>query len=358
MKTAKPLNLRLTLLGAALATTLASGCASTSTATPIAATGYQDVYLVKPEQDPRGLFPRVAQQFEAMGFTVHTVDAQQFLGKAEGSGFLVSRDGHLVTAAHTLEGHDKATVWLDGVRYTADVLSRSADRDLAMLKLRTPLSSDVAPLAIQHQSPLALGQQVYAIGHAQGRSGSAHQPKLTPALISVAGSANTPHQAEVAGMAHAASGGSPLLSADGQVVGMVQRGHIGADAPQAAVGNRNVVGSPLIADYLRTALPANAGSTSAAEPTSMQQAARAVAKVRAGQAEADAASKPRLMATVDYTSVHDKLPRLQDFSIQVRDLDTDRLVVQTDSGNNSVNETEQAVVLGAVKQVRTALSSN
>ena len=354
MKTAKPLNLRLNLIGAALATVLAAGCASTPTAAPLAATGYQDVYLVKPEQDPRGLFPRVAQQFEAMGFKVHTVEAQQFLGKAEGSGFLVSRDGHLVTAAHTLEGHDKATVWLDGARYSADVLSRSDDRDLAMLKLSTPLSSDVAPLAVQHQSPLALGQQVYAIGHAQGRGSSAHQPKLTPALVSVAGSANTPHQAEVAGMAHAASGGSPLLSADGRVVGMVQRGQTDTDT----VGNRNVVGSPLIADYLRTALPASAGGTTTAEPISMQQAARAVAKVRAGQAEADAASKPRLVATVDYTSVQDKLPRLQDFSIQVRDLDTDRLVVQTDSGHNSVNETEQTVVLGAVKQVRTALSSN
>jgi len=351
---------RTTLIGASLSIAALTGCATTATTSapaPLAAAAsYQDVYLIKPTQDPRNVFPRLVREFQEMGFRVHPVDENRFLGKAEGNGFLVSRDGHLITAAHALEGQKTATVWLDGKRHEADLVDQDADKDLALIKLRTAVASDLAPLNLSQDPQLALGRKVYAVGHTPG---SSHRDgaRLSQGLVSRLAALSSGHAGlEITTGELTATSGAPLLTDQGTVVGMMQRVKT-ADASRAHY-SKLAISSPMIAAYVNDAQPGTLDSDNAHRSGSIEQAARAVAKVQPGLVEADKPKQPRLVATVDYRSVQEKWPRFKDFELVMRDLDSGEVVLATSSSANSVSRPEETVISGALSEVRTAFNKN
>ena len=52
-----------------------------------------------------------------------------------GTGFFISDDGYLVTSEHVISGARVIGVWVDGIRYRADVIAEDADSDVAILKI-------------------------------------------------------------------------------------------------------------------------------------------------------------------------------------------------------------------------------
>src|SRR5262245_34929884 len=97
---------------------------------------YSDVYLLAPKEDPRNVVPKVVEQFQAMGLNVKVVDGSKPLEGAQGTGFLITDTGYILTCAHVLGDETMATAWLSGMRYEADVLSKDKERDVALLKVR------------------------------------------------------------------------------------------------------------------------------------------------------------------------------------------------------------------------------
>lgn len=311
---------------------------------------YEEIYLVQPSKDPRNVFPRVVREFKDMGYQVHVVNEQRFLGKAEGTGFLVSRTGHLLTAAHVLEGHKTATVWLDGTRYEADLIDQDAKNDLAMLKLRTDTPLTVAPLSFSREAALSLGSDIYTVGHADTRAESARLSKgMVSALASHDGS---DRHVQFSSDRRLGSSGAPLLNADGAVVGMVQKASArgrGADTHHLALRGEQLT------DYVRTVSADTFGELSFDRSGSMEQAARAVAKVKSGVVADGSQDKPRLVATVDYTSFADKHPRFGDFKVTVADLDTNQVVATAGEGRHNVSRSEESVIRSTFGDVRSAL---
>lgn len=314
------------------------------------AQAYEEIYLVQPSKDPRNVFPRVVREFKDMGYQVHVVNEQRFLGKAEGTGFLVSKTGHLLTAAHVLEGQKTATVWLDGARYEADLVDQNAANDLAMLKLRTSAPLAVAPLSFSREASLSLGSDIYTVGHANTRTDSA---KLSKGMVSALGSQEGgDRHVQFSADRRLGSSGAPLLSADGTVVGMVQKASArtsDTDAHHLALRGQHLT------DYVRTVSSDTFGELSFDRSGSMEQAARAVAKVKSGVVADGAQDKPRLVATVDYTTFADKHPRFGDFKVTVADLDTRQVVATAGEGSHNVSRTEESVIRSTFGDVRSAL---
>ncbi len=341
----KPFALSACVLAAALTGACATNRPSASPSNMAAAASqYEDIYLVRPASDPRNVVARATREFEAMGFQVHVVEQDRFLGKSEGTGFLVSSDGLLLTAAHVLEGQRSATVWLDGARYEADLVDSDAQADLAMLRLRSNAPLAIAPLALSSASP-RLGSDVYAVDHASGTQGARLDKGLVSALTHVDGSAT---HLQVS-MNRAGSGGAPLLLADGTVAGMVQKPTDGGVSRQ----NLALRGEQL-ATYLRTASGSRAG-TETGRAESMEQAARAVAKVQGGIAPAGFQDKPRLVATVDYDSRFDKQHRFGDFTVALADLDSNRVLLTAGEGRHNLADSEETVIRRTFNEVRTTL---
>jgi serine protease Do len=88
-------------------------------------------------------------------------------GKSLGSGFIVSKDGYILTNDHVIENPSKVTVTLqDGHNYTAKVIGGDSKTDVALLKIDAGHELAVAPLG--NSDDLKVGQWVMAIGNPFG----------------------------------------------------------------------------------------------------------------------------------------------------------------------------------------------
>jgi S1-C subfamily serine protease len=89
-------------------------------------------------------------------------------GKGTGSGSVIDAQGHILTNNHVIEGAQKLTVSFGGDKtYTARVVGRDPDTDLAVIKIDPPASGlTVVPLG--DSDKLLVGQKVLAIGNPFG----------------------------------------------------------------------------------------------------------------------------------------------------------------------------------------------
>ena len=139
-----------------------------------------------------------------------------------GSGFVVSGEGHVLTNAHVVEGSDDILVTIAGQeRRKARVVGLDAATDVAVLKIENP-PPDLTVIPLGSSSHLQIGQKVLAIGNPFGLSQT-----LTVGVVSgldrmlpttretVAG-----HVIQTDAAINVGNSGGPLLSSDGEAVGV------------------------------------------------------------------------------------------------------------------------------------------
>jgi S1-C subfamily serine protease len=145
---------------------------------------------------------------------------------AEGTGFIVRRDGVVVTNFHVVEGAGALTVITDdGDRYPARGIGGLDSADLAVLQIQ---ADDLPVVPLGDSSELDLGQSVIALGFALGLEGG---PSVTSGIVSALN-----RTIEAGGQAAAArtyegviqtdaainpgNSGGPLVNMSGEVVGI------------------------------------------------------------------------------------------------------------------------------------------
>ena len=90
-----------------------------------------------------------------------------------GSGVIVSKEGHIVTNNHVLNGTNDVTVQLnDGREAKARIVGTDAQIDLAVLKIDLP---NLVPLPLGDSDKVRVGEIVMAIGNPFGLEGSVSQ---------------------------------------------------------------------------------------------------------------------------------------------------------------------------------------
>src|SRR2546423_1082157 len=91
-------------------------------------------------------------------------------GTATGSGFVVDKDGTILTNAHVVQGASKVTVSFDehGQSINADVKGIDVDSDLAVLKVDPSKVKDITVLPLGNSSAAQVGDPVVAIGNPFG----------------------------------------------------------------------------------------------------------------------------------------------------------------------------------------------
>jgi len=165
-------------------------------------------------------------------------------GKGVGTGFIVRSDGVIVTNYHVVEGAQKITVITpppDTQSYGARVIGGDATADLAVLKVE---AQGLPTVALGTSADLMLGQQVVAMGYALALEGG---PTVTTGVVSALGRsvrAVDPNYQPTTGQTgsrvydnvvqtdaaiNPGNSGGPLLSLEGQVVGINTLGSTGAE---------------------------------------------------------------------------------------------------------------------------------
>ena len=140
-------------------------------------------------------------------------------GVSQGTGFIISADGYVLTNHHVVEGANTVRIKLSDRReFTAKVVGSDEQSDVALLKIA---ATGLPTLRIGDSKALKSGQWVVAIGSPFGLDHS-----VTAGIVSAVGRAN-PYanqryvpfiQTDVA--INRGNSGGPLLDTRGQVVGI------------------------------------------------------------------------------------------------------------------------------------------
>ena len=151
-------------------------------------------------------------------------EIQQQPRRGQGSGFLVSSDGYIMTNNHVVEGFDRLDVRLfDGREFSARVVGRDADTDVAVIKI----DADGLPaVALGNSDSLRVGEWVLAIGTPLGDEFSF---TVTAGIVSGRGRGLNGLQRSAWAISdfiqtdaaiNPGNSGGPLVNIRGQVVGM------------------------------------------------------------------------------------------------------------------------------------------
>ncbi len=146
-----------------------------------------------------------------------------------GSGFIVDKEGYILTNRHVIEGADKVEVYLYNMDMslalpglTAEVVGQDELTDSALLKLTTLPSEPLSEVKFGDSAQLAPGDWVMAIGNPFGLSNT-----VTVGVVSASGreqSLAAPGRYEALIQTDAAinrgNSGGPLLNIRGEVIGV------------------------------------------------------------------------------------------------------------------------------------------
>jgi putative serine protease PepD len=143
-------------------------------------------------------------------------------GQATGSGFVVSRDGYIVTNAHVVEGASDVTVKIgDGEQRSARIVGSDPSTDIAVLKVE-PGDEDLVPLAFADSDAVDVGDESFAIGNPYGLNRT-----LTTGVISaLQRNIPAPNGFSIDGVLQTdaalnpGNSGGPLLDSSGRVIGV------------------------------------------------------------------------------------------------------------------------------------------
>lgn len=185
------------------------------------------------------------------GFVVPRVREQgtQEQKVGEGSGFIVSNDGLIVTNRHVVSDTEArySVVLSDGTSYDVDVLARDTQLDVAILKISEPLEQVLPVAPFGDSESLRLGETVIAIGNALAEFRNSVSVGVVSGLSrsivasdGVGGSEQLNHVIQTDAAINPGNSGGPLLNIAGEVVGVnvaVSRGadNIGFALPAYAV---------------------------------------------------------------------------------------------------------------------------
>ena len=135
----------------------------------------------------------------------------------EGSGFIVSSDGLVVTNAHVVKGASRVSVKLtDRREFVAKVLGLDTKTDVAVLKID---ARDLPTVPIGRSSDLEVGQWVLAIGSPFGFENTVTAGVVSAKGRSLPDDSYVPFiQTDVA--VNPGNSGGPLFNARGEVVGI------------------------------------------------------------------------------------------------------------------------------------------
>ncbi len=136
---------------------------------------------------------------------------------AQGSGFIVSSDGIVLTNAHVVDGAKEVTVKLSDHReYKAKVLGTDKSSDIAVLKID---AHSLPAVRIGNSDQLSVGDYVLAIGAPFGLEETATAGIVSATARSLPGDSGVPFIQTDAAVNPGNSGG-PLFDASGAVVGI------------------------------------------------------------------------------------------------------------------------------------------
>lgn len=320
---------------------------------------YKQVLFIPPKEDPRQVTPRAVKELETMGFKVRVMDPSKPLEASQGTGFLITAQGHLLTCAHVVEEEKTATVFLQGRRLLADVVATNKDDDLALLKLRDPAPADAQPLGFRTEAP-GMGDDVFTIGYPLSRLLGTNARMSRGLLSATTGMRDDTKRMQVSAEVQPGNSGGPLLARDGQVIGQIQQTinpwriaqSTGGVLPQNvnfAIKNASMI------DFVKASDPAVGAALTENRASTLEAANRGVARVLAGTVTEETDRRSMLVVRLNYVAIWDVWYRFRLFVVAAHDFDTQEVLFVVGQGRDNLVSNEEVVIKDTFNKFREAI---
>jgi putative serine protease PepD len=151
-------------------------------------------------------------------------------GRGTGSGFLIDRDGRIVTNNHVVagaaEGSRIRVTFSDGRRLNALLVGRSPSYDIAVIRVSGVAS--LQPLELGDSDQLQVGERVIAVGSPLGLPGTVTEGIISarnrPVMVAENAAADSPtayiNAIQTDASINPGNSGGPLVDAGGRVIGV------------------------------------------------------------------------------------------------------------------------------------------
>jgi S1-C subfamily serine protease len=164
---------------------------------------------------------------------------------SQGSGFIITSDGYLVTNAHVMEGATSAgVVTYDGNLHQVKLIGKDTNMDIALLKI----DGTYSPLNLANSNDVQVGEKVIAIGSPYGL-----QFSVTEGIVSNVhqlGENGIKAYIQTDAPLNPGNSGGPLIDTSGKVVGI----------NNFKIGGGESLGFALEANYVKESVNAIYGS--------------------------------------------------------------------------------------------------
>jgi len=160
-----------------------------------------------------------------VNITSHAVTFDFFYGlvpaEGQGSGFIIDKDGHILTNYHVVADAPQVEVTLNNrKKYRATIVGTDRAHDLAVVQIKAS-DLQLQPMTLGDSTHLQVGQKVYAIGNPFGLAGT-----LTRGIVSSIRSVQEPDGVKIQeaiqtdAAINPGNSGGPLLNWHGEVIGI------------------------------------------------------------------------------------------------------------------------------------------
>lgn len=188
-----------------------------------------------------------------VGITVSTTTTNIFgqtsTSAASGSGFVLTKEGYIVTNYHVIESAVKdASVTIEvsfpnGDHYPAKIVGGEQDNDVAVLKIE---AADLTPVTLGDSDKLVVGESVYAIGNPLGELTYSFTDGMVSALDRLITTTGTNENGQMETFTlnvlqtnaaiNPGNSGGPLFDSYGNVVGIVSAKYTKSSSGVSAEG--------------------------------------------------------------------------------------------------------------------------
>jgi hypothetical protein len=309
--------------------------------------GYKKVYLVGPKNDPRDIMPIVTVKLKELGYEVIPVspdDCDCVIGGSQGSGFVISPAGYIMTCSHVVGEQKEATLWLQGKRLEADVLCKDKDKDLAVLKVKGSGPLRALPFNMNYEA--RMGQDVYTMGFPLSTI-LGNSPRLTKGLVnSAVGEKDNPKELQISAEVQPGNSGGPLLDKNAAVIGVIHK---------TLPGSQNVnfaLKAGIVRDFIATCPEKIELTNTASRPGDLDEVKNSVVQVYAGRVTEEFLKAPKMVSIVNYQSFWDVWFRFRFFNIEFYDLETRQLLLRASQYGDHPASTEQTVIDKTFEEIK------